>query len=290
VPLKLRGVTSTTQPVTISIRRGGGPCQDASEARFATLRWHKTVSTGPEPTTVSAQETFTASFGAAPENQVVPLPDPSPRAWYTYSRRPPGPRCSSGAPRTLHAGTLTLEGLPGGPLIVPPSSTSGEIVYAATLPASSIQGRDVRVSAAGGADVGAFQAGLSIPAPIQITTPLPPGTLIPYTRPFRVTWTNGTADAVVRVWLNQRIPDGEEGGVECAALASDGEATIGLIQEFGTWVLPVLALPANNAEVIIRVSPRAGQVRTFSAPGLTRDGRHEWLYEYRFKGLRIGPL
>jgi len=288
VPLKLQAVTSTSQPVMISIRRGGGACQDAPEARFATLRWHKTVTTGPEPTTVAGHEMFTTSFGAAPENQVVPLPDPVPRAGYSRGRLtpPPGPGCRNVAPRALDAGVLTLEGLPRGPLIVPPSSTTGEIVYAATLPAGSIQGRAVRVTAAGGAGVGAFQTGLSIPAPIQITTPLPPGTVIRNTQPFRVTWTNGIADAVVRMRLVAHIPDGEEPGCEATVLASDGEASIGLLPA-GT---PYFPLPDNNyAEVVIMVGPRAGQVHTFSAPGLTREGRHEWLYEYRFKGLRIGP-
>jgi len=289
VPLRLQAVTSASQPVMISIRLGGGPCQDAPEARFATLRWHKTVTTGPEPTIVSAQETFTASFGAAPEDQAVPLPDPAPRAGYSRGRLTPpsGPGCRNAAPRALDAGTLTLEGPPGGPLSVLPSYTTGEIVYAATLPASSIQGRDVRVAAAGGAGVGVFHTGLSIPAPIQITTPLPPGTVIRNTQPFRVTWINGTADAVVRMRLIAHIPDGEEPGCEATVLASDGEASIGLLPAS----TPYFPLPNNNyAEVIIRVSPRAGQVQTFSAPGLTREGRHEWLYEFRFKGLRIGPL
>jgi uncharacterized protein (TIGR03437 family) len=287
VPLKLRGHTSTSQPVLISIRRGGGQCQDAAEARFATLRWQRTITSGPQPASFSLQEMFTASFGAGPENLVVPLPDPVPRVGYYSDLYPrPGPRCLNAAPRTLDAGALTLQGFAGAPLTVLPVPISGEIVYAATLPGGSIQGGTLRVAAAGGADVGAFEAAVSIPPPIKITTPLAGGTVIRNTQPFRLTWTHGTPDAVVRILLTAML--GQGGTIGHTVLASDGEITIGLIDVGGGAL--IFPLPPNDdTELVVTASPRAGQVQTFAAPGLTRDGRHEWVYEYRFRGLKIGP-
>jgi hypothetical protein len=167
-------------------------------------------------------------------------------------------------------------------------SSSGEIVYSATLPGGSIQGGAVQVAAAGGADVGAFEARLSIPPPIQITTPLAPGTVIRNRQPFRLTWTNGTPEAVVRMSLTVHLGQYAAGSIGHTVLASDGEITIGLIDVGGgasAFPLP----PNDDTELVVTVSPRAGQVHTFTAPGLTREGRHEWAYEYRFRGLTIGP-
>ncbi len=44
---------------------------------------------------------------------------------------------------------------------------------------------------------------------------------------------------------------------------------------------------SENAEVVLTVSPLTSKLTRFTAPGLTREGRHEWSYEYRFKGLKI---
>jgi hypothetical protein len=285
VPLTIWDSASMSQPVMISIRQRGGRCQDAPVARFASLRWRKTITTGPEQSAVSTQETFTATFAEGPENQVVPLvvPErrcPCPSEDYIM---PEAPRCPGGGPRTLDAGALRLEGLPGGPIAVSPASSSGELIYTATLPAGSFRPGEVRVLGAGGPSVGAFRTGISIPAPIEITTPLPPGTRIPYLQPFRLTWRNGSPDALVRMKIVSPYPYGEP-SLDCTALASDGEMTLGLIGPDPPR-LPVL--PSENAYLIVTVSPRAGQVQTFSAPGLTLGGKHEWSYEYRFYNLRI---
>jgi hypothetical protein len=188
-------------------------------------------------------------------------------------------------PRTLDAGPLTLEGLPGGLITVNPASSSGEIVYSATLPPGSIRSGPVRVVAAGGTNVGAFQTGISIPPPIEITTPLPPGTLIPNNQPFRLTWKSGTAEAVVRMRIAYTYYQGfAESACECVALASEGELTLGMLSSGDR---PYFPLPSGDAYIVVTVTPRAGQVQSFSAPGLTQGGKHEWSYEYRFYGLRI---
>jgi len=135
--------------------------------------------------------------------------------------------------------------------------------------------------------VGAFQASLTIPAPIEITTPLSPGTVIPYNQPFRVTWTGGSPDALVRIQLiSENVGQGIGTGCGVSVPASDGQYTVGLEQLMGPrgpMTLPVP--PRDTARVIITVIPR--QAITLSAPGLTREAAHEWVYEYRFTGLQI---
>jgi uncharacterized protein (TIGR03437 family) len=284
VPLIVTDAIFTSQPVMISVRRGGGQCRDAPPASFASLRWQKTVTTGPQPSVVSTQEAFTATFAEGPENQVQPQPAlPEWRCPSPVGPKP-GPRCPGMGPRTLDAGPLTLEGLPGGLITVNPASSSGEIVYSASLPVGSIRAGSVRVVAVGGPKVGAFQTGISIPPPIEITTPLPPGTLIPNNQPFRLTWRNGSADAVVCMRLAAPNPVSEP-TVSCVAYASDGEVTVGMLSSGDRLYFPLP--PSDNAYLVVTVSPRAGQVQSFSAPGLTQGGKHEWSYEYRFYGLRI---
>jgi uncharacterized protein (TIGR03437 family) len=289
VPLRL-WTDQASQPVRISIRKGGGQCQDAPPARFASLRWKRIVTTGPEPSARIAEETFTASFSEAPENQVPVLPPAIVQRATTSCpvRDPPvdGPRCPGTGLRALNAGPLILKGLAAGPITVSPDSSFGEIAYAAALPAGSVQPGSVQVEGAGGPEVGVFQSSLPIPPPIEITTPLTPGTVIPADQPFRLTWTGGSPDAVVRMWLISEDAPGTGSGCQVLAPASDGQLTLATMPRDGPGSplrLPVAA--RQTARVIVTVMPR--QAATFSAPGLTREGTHEWTYEYRFTGLRI---
>lgn len=281
VPLTVGGLTRWSQPVTVSIRRGGGQCQDAQLARFGSLRWHRIVASEPQSSVSTTQETFTASFAEAPANQVIPL------SASEEVRPKPGPRCPGTGLRTLRVGTISLEGVPSGPITVSPSTSLGEVTYTATLPSNSIKRGTVRVLAAGGPEVGSFQASLQIPPPIEITTALPPGTVIPQTQSFRVTWTGGSPDALVRVRLASYPTPITESAIECSAPASSGACTVELIRPFpdGPAVLPVI--PSDDVRVTVIVGPGAGRVQTFSAPGFTREGTHEWSYEYRFTGLKI---
>ena len=182
----------------------------------------------------------------------------------------------------LDAGVLTIGGLAGGPIDVNPSSDSGEIAYLTTLPLGSIQGGPVSVSTAGEADVGAFQTELSFPTPIQITTPLSPGTIFSENQPFQVTWESDGLDAIVRMKLIHPIPDASEQYCECAALASDHIVTLPLRPSGigNTFLLPLL--PGTNDRVVISVTPPA---TTFSTPGLTQQATHTWTYEYNFGNL-----
>lgn len=283
IPLTLRAWTRQSQPVTISIRTGGGQCQTAPPARFGFLRWQRISTTGPQPSGAAVQETFTASFAEAAANQVMPpAGPPEPGCRCNVAVPKPGPRCLGTGPRTLGVGAITLEGIPSAPITVRPSTATGEVVYAAALPEGSVEERMVRVLAAGGLELGKFQAELPIPAPIQITSSLAPGTVIPRNQPFRVTWAGGRPDALVRVRLESHPAPIVESNCECTATASSGAVSFDL-DHLG--MLPVI--PSDDVRVTITVSPGAGHAQGFSAPGLTREGTHEWSYEHRFMGLSI---
>jgi hypothetical protein len=150
----------------------------------------------------------------------------------------------------------------------------------------------VEISGLGGSDVGTFRTNVSIPAPIQVTTGLEPETVISVVRPFKVTWTNGSPDAVVRMRLVGYTRGRDVAQYcDCTVLASDGQATLPL-QRYspGTGLPDFYSLPVREtefAEVIITVTPLAVKGQTFVAPGLTRAARHEWSYEYDFTDLKI---
>lgn len=280
VPLVIQQGNAASQPVTMSIRRGGGQCQDPPAARFASIHWRKTQSAN------SATETFTASFATAPQNLVVPPAPLAPGVCSFYlSTIHPGPRCTGSEPKGMDAGPLTIQGVSGGPITVRPSASSGQLAYTASLPAGSIQTGPLSVAAAGGADVGAFQTAIALPSPMQITTPLSPGTTFSMGDPFRVSWAGGSADAIVRMQVIHTYPDGSAQYDECAALASDGSVTLPLepVGPHFERYLPIQ--PGDDNRVVIIVSPR--QAAAFSAPGLTQPGTQDWTYEYHFTGLKF---
>jgi hypothetical protein len=146
-------------------------------------------------------------------------------------------------------------------------------------------GQPLAISSSGGPDVGAFQSSLSIPAPIQITSPLSAGMLITQYQPFRITWTNGTPDAVVRMRITARTPGGGGRICEAAAIASAGEVTLPMFGSPNQLSLPTG--PSEDAEIAIRVEPRNAQIQTFSVPGLKQGGTHSWRYENRYRDVKI---
>lgn len=293
VPLQIRSLWGLSPPVTISIRKGGGPCQDAPPASFANLGWRKVTTTSPESPSGVAEATFTASFASAPENLVVPSPDPADPPFRGCRCGggpgiPPSPQCKGAGLTALGAGTLTLEGVPGGPLTLLPSASGDATGYSTPLPAGSLEGGTLRVTAAGGADVGGFETDVTVPPPIQVTTSLAPGRVINFTEPFSVAWSGGNPDTLV--WMRLIAYRDQEGifgiACDCPVLASEGMAKLDMFAPFGTPIL-LIGQRSENVEVVLTITPLTGKLTRFTAPGLTREGRHEWSYEYHFKGLKI---
>jgi uncharacterized protein (TIGR03437 family) len=279
VPLRLLSGPSATQQVTLSVHRGGGQCQDPTPASTGVLRWQRTFVSGPEPAARTEEETFSAAFLRAAENLLRPgqpaikegdcgvttdLPD------FTS-----GMSCTVSGVSLLDAGVLNLLGANGSRTTVAAAQRGSFELYQTTLPSGSIQPGQVRVATGGGPAVAAFDTALNVPSPIQITTTFAPGTIISPREVLRLTWTNGRDDAVVRMRLQ---------GAECAASAASGQITLNVLGPDNS--LPGV-IPSENAELVVTVSPRNAQTATFSAQGLTQGGKHQWIYEYRFRGLRI---
>ena len=293
VPLTIADLWGVSAPVTISIRRGGGACQDAPRVSFADLGWRKVVTVSPEALLGVREANFSASFASAPENVAVPFPDPTDPPFRGCRCGglfiPHSPQCKGAGLTALDAGTLTLEGVPGGPVTVLPSLSDGLTVYSSPLPPGSLDGGTLRVTANGGADVGSFATGVTVPPPIQVTTPLAPGTVIDFHRPFLVTWSGGSANTLVRLRLiayqNQEGIFGR--ACDCPVFASEGTAKLDVFNPTGNETILQIGQKSENAEVVLTVTPLTSNLTRFTAPGLTREGLHEWSYEYRFKGLKI---
>jgi hypothetical protein len=189
----------------------------------------------------------------------------------------------------LDAGTLRLKGAAGTPLTLLPSPSGDETAYTAALRPASLEGGTLRVTASGGSDVGAFTTDVTMPASIQVTTPLAPGTVIDYHRPFSVTWSGGDPDTLVTMRLIAYRDQEEVFGraCTCPVLANVGTATLGVYNPTGNEIVSLVGNRSENAEVVLTVTPLTSKLTRFTAPGLTRAGRHEWTYEYHFKGLKI---
>jgi uncharacterized protein (TIGR03437 family) len=279
VPLRLNSSLSASQPVTVSVRKGGGRCENPPSASTGVLRWQKTFVSGPESAARTEQETFSASLIRAAENLLAPeqhlIKEGNCGSLPTLPDISTGMHCTVSGVPLLDAGVLNLIGANGSRITVGATQRGSLDQYQTTLPSGSIQPGQVRVATGGGPTVGAFDTALTVPPPIQITTSLTPGTIISSTRPFRLTWTNGRDDAVVRIRLQN---------AQCAASTASGQITMNVVGPDN--FIPGI-IESENAELIVTVSPRNADTAVFSALGLTQGGKHQWTYEYRFRGLRI---
>jgi uncharacterized protein (TIGR03437 family) len=275
VPLQFDfGSIGMTQTIPISIHRGGGRCVDPPPDSLAVFRWTKTASSGinPPPPTDTLSIEFSSAIG-----KQASFPQP-----YTY-RVPivvttPGPSCPGFEDRQLDAGFLFAQG-PAVALGLLPNVVNGVPRYTtATLPGGAIQPGVYRIMSNGGADVGSFTTTMTIPAPIQITTDLSPGTAfltggtpVPGrdNKPLIVRWQGGEPNSVVIVEFS--IPGGQP--IQYSMPASEGEANPGPIG----W--------AGGLEIVVTQTPDPTRLEHFQASGLTLGGWQVWSYEFRFGGL-----
>lgn len=289
IPLWLLGASSGTQPVTLSIRKGRGKCQDSSVVRTANLTWMRASTTGPGPSAATVEETFSAAFREGAASWLGPTPDPTIGKWRSFGAAGSRPRCGGYAGSNTDAGTLVIQtGTLSSQRLVPLKSATGEFLYSQILPPGSIRPGRMSVVGQGNSAVGPFDSGLDLPAPIEITTNLNPGTTIESKRSFRLSWINGRPGNLVNVKLLSGIPLGQSdtiySGLEYYAPAEEGSVTLDPIELLpGRPALPLA--PSDNFAVIVRYFPRTPL--KFAAVGLTLDGEHQWVYEFRFLGLRL---
>ncbi len=282
-----------SQPVTISIRKGGGPCVDPPAAGYGQITWEKTVTTSATGT-ASETDLLTMSLQASPGKQAPP-----PAAFaegglstdFVYFGR----SCPIVGYRSLGAGTVSVQGPGFGPVqasIVPlqQGQVSGLTAYQAALPLGSIQPGLFTVAASGGAGASAFQTSLQIGSGIQVTTALAGKVkVVSPSQSLVVDWTGGDPNSWVTLTLLKH--QGGFGDVRHVqqARASDGSITAGnACLESAPPLGTVCSLAAlGMVDVILEVTPDPSQTPSFSAPGLSLGGQNLWKYTYRFEGVDL---
>jgi hypothetical protein len=163
---------SMSQPVTIAIRNGGGPCVDPPSAGYGEIVWEKTIITTPNATgggnSTTESDTVTVSLQASPGRQ-APIPPAYTPGFelpiYVYFT----PACPVPGYRSLDAGTVSVQA-PGlastQATVVPlPGPIKGATMYQAALPNGPSS--PFTVTAAGGGDVAAFKSTVQIGAGIR---------------------------------------------------------------------------------------------------------------------------
>jgi len=285
VPLQVKSDAGFSQPVTIAIRNGGGPCADSPSAGYGQITWEKSVtatlnSAGTDSTTET--ESLTVSLQASPGKQ-VPTTPAYPARGETFF----GPSCPVPGYRSLNAGNVTVQGPGLGPMQAPNAPLQSGPVrglsqYKLTLPNGTVQPGSFVVSAGGGADVGEFQSSVQIGSPIQITTPLA-GLPLPYGQSLQVKWTGGDPNSLVTIYLINH------GGSIDQAVSNQGRASdgaIALASLNSPYAPPTFGVPIGpDTEIVIEVTPDPSQIPPLTVTGLSLGGQHTWKYSYHFEGI-----
>ena len=283
IPLKVfGGQTTITQPVFISIHKGGGQCQDQTPDRVGSIQLTKIV-VNPAIAAPTITETLSASFIEAPANLLVAPPE-YPVLTHPFNPRPAlGPSCPGAAGQGLDGGALTIQDASGDSILIPVSTYLGTPTYLnATLPLGTIRPGTLQLSGAGGPDFGTFQAPLTFPRDITILEHFKPGDKINVTNPtpseaVAVHWIGGTSDINVTLTflsstgydvLSLTVP-GDIG----AAGFTPGRAPFAYqgIGAFSGLGLTVKVTPANPPTVQI--------------PGIAQPVKMDWTIVYKFTGL-----
>ncbi len=295
VPVQVQYVNSSesiSQPVTVAIRQGGGPCVDPPAAGYGQIVWQKTVATTASNAT-SESDTVTVSLQASPGKQVPPalvysdgcsdpgnicgLSLPSTRTYF-------GPSCPVPGYRSLAAGTVTMQGPGISPAQVPvipfqQGQLGGLSAYQATLPNGAIQAGNYTVTASGGTDVGAFQATAQVGADIQIQTALAGANVWAGCKPLTINWTGGDPSSWVTIRFIQTHHTFQ--GVSFAFRTSTSK---------GVMIIPYSVpggfngcLGSTPVTISLEIDPDPSKVTPFSASGLALGGQVTWKYIHTFQ-------
>ena len=263
----------TSRPVTVAIRKGGGPCVDPAPVGYGEITWEHSSTITTSKTTVA--ETLSASLQASP-GQIIPPPPSYAQNDDRFVVTPyTGPSCPIPGYRSLDAGTVSAQSaaanIAARVIPLPDTKISGLTMYQASLPTGSILPGQFRVSATGGAGAGAFQSSVRIGSGIQVTTDLADKT-IPMNQPLIVNWSGGDPDSWVTVKLVAPL-EIQTIVRQVQVRASAGTARMDLIEG-------LLFVPRLN-ELVVEVTPDPDQIATLAASGL-QTIRHSWKYSYHF--------
>lgn len=287
------GPQALTQPLTLAIRQGGGPCVDPPPAGFGEIVWQKSIDTQPgspgQPEVVTENDSVTASFQSAPGMSVPVLPTYSEGALLPASMTFVGPSCPVPGYRSLAAGTVTVNQPNGNSASLAQAPyqedhISGLSINRTTLPKSSIGAGSSTIQASGGADVGKFQAEVNLGSDIQIQTDPTGSHIFAGCAVFTLNWTGGDANSWVTVRLIEQLP-ATAGGFQVVDFAKQVHASDGTITMTGMGTSgrqPCATSPATPVTVSVEVDPDPSQIVTFTAPGLSLGGRATWKYVHTF--------
>jgi uncharacterized protein (TIGR03437 family) len=273
-----------SQPVTVAIRSGGGPCVDPPEQGYGQITWQKAENIAASGA-VTAAESVTVSLQESPGKQT---PAPPALALTVATAVYHGPSCPIPGFRSLDAGTVTAQAAGAAPTVLAsaplpqPNQVSGLTVYQAALPAGTIQGGNFTVSAIGGADVSAFQSTVTIGPEIHLTSD--PTSIAVGCNDYRnstISWTGGDPKAWVTVkLLSPAAPSHDYDSYRLVGQGrvSDGGVAIVGDPYFGS-ANPCVYYPTP---MVLEVAPDPSAVPALSATGLSLGGQHTWKYLYYF--------
>jgi hypothetical protein len=269
-----------SQAVPISIRKGGGQCVDPPSPGYGLITWEKTIESGTGPPT----DTLTVSLRASPGKKAPKPPQYREGAFGGIERKYLPPLCPLPGYTNLDSGLINAQTPGADPVPATTTVVDGESVYRALLPSGTIRSGTFKVAAAGGADVPPFETAVQIGPGINVTTPLPTGTVLRSSQPITVRWSGGDPN----LWVTLRVVT--HGGhhnydwwVSRQTQASSGEVTIPT-RSFPPRILPIFPGPAD---IYIELTPDPADEPAISVPGLSLGGRHTWKHTYHFGGLTI---
>jgi hypothetical protein len=283
VPLRILS-GNISQPVTVAIRTGGGPCVDPPEQGYGQITWQKAENIAASGA-VTETDSVTVSLQESPGKQAPPP------AVFTLYGAPTifyGPSCRIAGYRSLDAGTITVQSPGAAPATVPAAplqqgQVSGLTVYQAALPVGTIQGGSFTASATGGADVSAFQSTVPIGAEIHFTTNLT-SLVVGCYGATKISWTGGDPNA----WVTVSTFGLPGVGDDYSSYTTIGQARVsdGYVIAFGN-PNPGSAQPCDyyTTNIAIEVDPDPSEIPALSAAGLSLGGQHTWKYLYYFTAL-----
>lgn len=296
VPVSVDGFSIIGPTMSLSIHSGRGQCVDPSIQSFGNVTLTKTFMSGTAGTTTA--DVLWASFPSGPGVTIPRPPAPSQPGSFTNNITPVtmSRSCPVNGSSLLSAGALSVEAnSTGQTTVAQPIPATGGVEYQQSLPNGFIAPGQYSVSASRTVP---FQGSLTIPPPVQITTPLTPSTQISVSSNFIINWTGGVPGELVRLRLVAN--DGRFNSVDTAYVdASAGSYTFspictgnpppmgsGRVCTFGMLMVPG---PTGNVSVEVELLPSSGYANAVSAQGITRGVQLSWMYRYVFSGMSFSP-
>ena len=152
VPLRIQSNDVRSQPVTISVRKGGGHCQDSVPASAGEVRLRNITEIGPDPGPPRTRTVAEAQFLRAPATLLPSVPPLRPSCSCYGTFLPAGPNeCPVAGVSQPSAGVIQIAGSSGQPWrLTPRVSPGGDTTYGAVASASPPQSAaDLTYSAEG---------------------------------------------------------------------------------------------------------------------------------------------